>query len=201
MPKYQTFYGSDFLLLDAITKKPRTTRELSQLLQISRTTVNKRLKRFAECEPPLVVMRYKDRAWVPTVVMRVESPRETVEALTGQPVVMPPVSKMVEPQVVGGKLVFVEAEPTTPTEEAVRALPVSTLPPPAPRPYVPPPVPDDVSEPARRVAAKMRVPASLMEYGEVRIGKIGKCVKACGRTSVLLYGGTNVCPICARGGR
>lgn len=200
MAKHQLFYGSDFLLFDAITKKPRTTRELSHLLQISEPIVAARLKRFAGSVPPLVVKRWPDRKWVPSVILRVESPRETIEAETGKPVVLPPVSKAVEPQVVGGRVVNVEETPAVPVEEAVHALPSSTREAPDPKPYVPP-VASDVSVPARRLAEKMRVPAKLMEYGEVRLGKIGKCVKSCGRTSVLLYGGTNVCPICARGGR
>ena len=77
----------------------------------------------------------------------------------------------------------------------------AALPPPAPKPYTPPPPDAAVSDRSRRIAEKMRVPASLMEYGEVRLGALAMCVKACGRTSVLLYGGVNVCPTCARGGR
>jgi hypothetical protein len=200
MPQHQLFYGSDFLIFDALTKKPRTTRELSQLLQIAQQTVAKRLKRFAECEPPLIIRRWPDRRWVPTVILRAETPRETAEALGG-PVVIPPVSRKVEPQVVGGKVVNVEPTPTpTPEPEAVQKVPDSTLPPSPLQPYAPPPS-SDASEKAWRVASKMRVPAILMEYGEVRVGRIGRCVKNCGRTSVLLYGNVNVCPFCARGGR
>lgn len=190
---YQLLYGSDWLLFDSITKKPMTTRELSHMLQLSEVQVAKRMKRFAEMDPPLVVKRSPDRRWVPCVIMRVETAKETVDSLWED---IPIPSQPDEPAVKGGKVVYPEVAPP-PVPAPARPRPEVTLPPPPPKKYQPPKPRATVSERAAALALKLNVPAERIEYGEVNIAAMGGCVK-CGNGTPLHYGGYALCPKCAR---
>ena len=177
-PRAQTDYrilnAADFLIMDALCRKPMTTKELSHLTTISRASIIKVVKRFKDLG--LIVQRATDKKWIPVIVMRVETPRETVEIGLGTPV-----HPQVEEQV--GRV-----QPKAPT---------AILPPLPPKQYEPPKPEVPVSPKAERISNQMRIPAYLIEYGEVNIGKMGECCK-CSTATPVVYGSYNVCPLCAR---
>ena len=167
--------AADFILISAICARPMNTAELARETTMSERTILSRLRRFEELG--IIIRRSPDRRWQAAVILRIETPKETVEVVTGKKV----------------KAEFPDPQPE-------REVPKVLLPPPPPKTYEPPRPSAPVSDLAKRISARMRVPAYAIEYGEVSLGKLGACVK-CSTTTPLRYGQDSLCPLCARRGK
>ncbi len=184
-----TLKAADFLILEALNRKPMTTTELAKALQISRDSVRLRIKRFQKLG--LVLQQYPDRRWVIKLIVRVETVNETLEqvGLT---------SGSDQPKIMSKK-----ALPNAP--EAAQIASEDVLPPPPDlgaaeelkpdRKAVPPKVP--VSPNALKLSERFNLPAHKYRMGELNMGAMGGCMK-CGKGTPFRYGEQNLCPLCAR---
>jgi hypothetical protein len=170
--------------------------ELARATQISRTTVKSRIDRFKENN---LVIQGKGNKWHPTLVLWVAPVAEMAEVVSGEKVVMMPPSI---PQIIEG-----EAPQNAPERapEAAQAIlqKIPDLPPekPEPEPYrEPKALPVKISDKAKRIAEKLRVPGHLVGRGEVSMARVARCILCKTRTTPLRYGNECVCPLCARGG-
>jgi biotin operon repressor len=196
-----TLKAADFLILSALHDKPMTTTELGKTLQISRTSVVARIKRFQNMG--LILRRHPDKRWVIKLIVRVETLAETAEEIgvstkmdTPRAVVVP------EPEIVNSKAIRKPILPTPePREEHVAKAPDMGAPEPAETPVQikKPRVP--VSKNAQSISDRFQVPAHLDRMGgEVKLGAMGGCCK-CGKGTPFSYGGNrHLCPLCARDG-
>ncbi len=198
-----TLRAADFLILEALTRKPMNTTELGRALQISYSAVRDRIKRFKEMG--LIIKQYPDRRWVIKLIIRVETPRETAELLGAEIPNLPPKQRTLEdPDIVKRRaLQKVPVEPQEVAQEVVREVPDlgAIEEPQKPVAIKEPRVP--VSENALKISKQFRVPAHLRQMGgEVAMGKMGTC-KKCARGTPFRYGEKHLCPLCARstGGR
>jgi DNA-binding Lrp family transcriptional regulator len=192
--------ASDFLILQALERRPMTAPELARVIQISAPTVKKRLKRYEEHG---VVRKYGTK-WYPNLVLWVAPSADLAEGVSGQKVMVqtPNVPEILERvRVEQGEVV--ENTPSEAPEGP--GTPPRVVPDPPPpgkekRPYEPPRTRAKVSESASRLAKKMRIPPHLEGRGEVSMGRARKCI-TCNRVSPIRYGEETVCPMCARGGK
>lgn len=199
--------AADFMILEALNRKPMSTSELAKNLQISISAVRARIKRFQAMG--LVLKQWPDRRWVIKLIVKVETPRETAEILDlNVPDSTSKAEYPSEPEIVRRRAV---GKPTQTPQEAQDEAPapvprvppdLATPSPPEP-PYEPgkPRVP--VSEKALHLSKYFKMPAHLSQLGgELGMGKMGKC-KKCDRGTPFMYGERNICPSCSRttGGR
>jgi biotin operon repressor len=174
-------------ILASLGRCPKTLKQLSHQLLMSQNAVTNRLKQLQDQG---LVVRRSDNKWQMIVGLRPErapdvpsSPEETVEL---------GVEDWVEtPQDGSGRA----AQPppiVRAAESRSRALQRQPV-------YKPPKPPEGCGSLALKVMERMRVPATLKDYGEASIGSLAVCVK-CSKGTPLKYGRTPICPLCARGG-
>lgn len=164
--------AADYLILHALDKRPLNTKEVSQALQMSRVTATKKLKSFAE--KGLIVKRHPDQKWVPKMVMWVAPVQDVADVTAGRPVNCTPNDKQ-KPDV-------------SPPEEP-------------PKPYTPPRNRTKASEKAEAAATRFHIPPVVEGRGELTVGQVDLCIMCKQKTTPFRYGGKNICPRCARGGR
>ena len=202
-----TLKAADFLILEALNRKPMNTRELSRALQISTSAVRDRIKRFQDVG--LVLKQHPDRKWALKLIVRVETPRETAELLGAEIPNLPPKQRdLPDPKVID-RATWKKARegPQEVAEEVLPPTPDLTIAPPPEKPYKPIQTAVEVSEKARKISERFKVPVHLVQLGrggdgEVAMGKMGTCTK-CGKGTPFRYGEKHLCPTCARanGGR
>jgi len=193
MSKNPELRAADFLILEALHRKPMSTAELARGLQISRSSVTSRVKRFNDMG--LLVKQYPDRRWVVKLIVRVETVKETLEQVG-----------LTVPKESDPKLVKVRASQRVSEgsqialEQPVARVPDWTTPDPPEKPYKPRETSQDVSKRALDMSQKFKMPVHLVELGgELGMGQMGSCRK-CGKGTPFVYGVKHLCPLCARSG-
>jgi len=193
--------AADFLILDALNRRPMTIPELGRTLQLSQTTVRGKVKRY---EKNGIVIQGRNNKWHPCMVVWVAPAKDVSEAISGEEVVMAP-----KPQV--PEMIELPVGAEKPLEEAIQAAEepkrsieeVVDLGKPEPRreAYRPPKTKVQISDKAAAQAKRMNIPGHLEGFGELSMGRTGKCGICKDRTTPVRYGTQVICPKCARGGR
>ena len=200
--------AADFMILEALNRKPMSIREMANGLQISTSAVRGRIKRFKEMG--LVLQQWPDRRWVIKLIIKVEPPRETAKALDlsvpDSTLKAPPLP---EPEIVRRRVVGKAKEgPSRPQEETpapVPRVPPDLTAPSAPeKPYEPGKARVPVSPAAQKLSTRFKMPAHLSQLGgELNMEQPPRKCKKCDRGTPFMYGERNICPSCSRttGGR
>ena len=181
--------AEDFLafpILAALARRPLSTKELTHSLLVSQSAILKRIHQLEDLG--YVVQRASDSRWVMMVrLMAVGAPAPSgVEGIT------PAVDQApLRSELVPGNVVL---EPCGGPQEEQGGAEVSACVP------VMPEGPErrtDNAAVAVKVAARFGVPVAFDDLGPVNVGIITSCV-SCFRNTPLKYGGTALCPACAR---
>lgn len=163
-----------FPILAAISRKPMTSRELQHTLLISKAQMNKRLRQLKDQN---LIVKRDDKKWIPLVVLRMEAPptptaypeEKVPPGAPTGPVIAASKEFHTVPRIDGPPVVGKKMGPKPKAKESAMAV---------------------------KVATKFNVPASLQGH-EVSISTASSC--GCGRTTIMRYGPTVVCAVCARG--
>lgn len=181
--------AEDFLafpILAALARRPLSTKELTHSLLVSQSAILKRLHQLEELG--YVVQRASDSRWVMMVrLMAVGAP-----APSGVEGVTPAVDQApLRSELVPGNVIL---EPSVGPQEEQEGAQVSAC---------VPVMPEgserrvDIEGVAAKVAARFGVPVTFDDLGAANVGIIAGCV-SCQRKTPLKYGGTALCPACAR---
>lgn len=188
-----TLRAADFLILEALNRRPMSNTELARALHISRSSIAARIKRFQKLG--LIIRQWPDRRWVIKLIVRVETPHETLveEGLDTTTLPEPPIQPQKVPQKPLQTSVRAREDAPTPIPDLGGAEP-------PPKPYRPLAPTVQVSDKALKLSKQFRLPASLVKYGgEVNVGRMASC-KECGTGTPFKYGPNPRCPKCARRG-
>ncbi len=174
-------------ILVALARKPMGKRELARVTGASMTTIKRWCNHLEDLG---VIVRRWDEQYQLVVVLRVEKLPSIVD---GQLKVGEPGAQVFAPDV------GVATEPLV-REDAISRVQVPQVearPAAAPQVIANAPKRVPVSNHAKAVAQRLRVPEWRRNMGEVGTGPVGKCT-SCNTSTVIKYGGTPVCPACAR---
>lgn len=178
---------ADYLILNALARRPMNNKEIMRATHLSEDAIR---KRTIELESQNIIHRCHNRQWVVNIVLWVAPVTDIASVTSGEKVIL--------------KTPEIEGEEPLPERKIPRPPKVEADGEQKPEEYRPPKTIRKVSKEAERLGNRMNIPTYLEGYGELSMGKLGKCTlcaqKNENKPTPFRYGGESVCPLCARGG-
>ncbi len=200
MKPLAVFSASDYLMLDALRRRPMTTRELSHTIQVSSS---KTLSRLHEYEKHGLVVKGGGHKWHAALVLWVTPSKDRVEGVTGEAVEpsKPSTVRVLDAMDAVQDTYRLALNAASTPQIAPEQVPDLSPAPEPPKPYVPPRTRAKGSPKAQRMAGSFNLPSVIEGRGELNMGGVAQCILCTVLTTPFKYGTEAICPQCARGGK